>query len=75
MSLISLLGAMITVYVNLNLKIATLDGKINENTIRIEMLEKTRVDDAKSIETVRTENRQEHMILSEKLDDILEKLN
>lgn len=74
MSLLTLFGGMVTVYVNLNLKIATLDGKLNENTIKIEQLEQGRQANVKSIETIRTENRADHIILSEKLDEVLREL-
>lgn len=74
MSLLVLFGSMVTVYVNLNLKISELDSKLNENTVRIEQLEVGRQNNAKSIETVRIENREDHYILSSKLDEILKEI-
>jgi len=71
LSLFLLVGGMITAYVNLNVKIANIEGRIQANEVRTEQLERGRIQNAINIETIRTENREDHSILSEKLDDVL----
>jgi len=71
LSLFLLVGGMVTAYVNLNVKIANIEGRIQANEVRTEQLEIGRIQNAKNIETIRTENREDHTILSEKLDDVL----
>jgi len=71
LSLFLLVGGMITAYVNLNVKIANIEGRMQANEVRTEQLERGRVQNAINIETIRTENREDHSILSEKLDDVL----
>ncbi len=71
LSLFLLVGGMITAYVNLNVKIASIEGIIQSNEVRTEQLERGRIQNAINIETIRTENREDHNIISEKIDEIL----
>ena len=61
LSTIALLGAMITAYVSINVRIAAVE-------VRAEQLEKGRIQNAENIETIRRENRQDHQLILDKLD-------
>lgn len=74
LSLIILSGGIITAYVDLNIKIADVSGKYQSSEIRFDQLEKGRVQNAINIETIRTENREDHKMLNDKIDKILEVL-
>jgi hypothetical protein len=70
-SLAFMFGGMITAYVNLNIKITSIEGRISANEVRTEQLEKGRIQNAENIETIRTENRYDHQLIMEKLDDVI----
>ena len=63
-SIIGLVGAMMLVWSDLNVKIAN-------NEVKIEQLEKGRVQNAINIETTRIENRDDHKEMIRKLDLLL----
>jgi len=71
MSLLVMLGGMVTAYVNLNLKIAAIETRVAQTEVVVKVLEEGRKVNAINIETVRTENRFDHQMLNEKLDDVL----
>jgi proteasome assembly chaperone (PAC2) family protein len=68
LALIGLLGAMLTTYIDLNIKVATIDERNKFMEQRMNKLET-------SSEVVRQENRQDHMKMEAKMDYIIEKLN
>lgn len=63
LSLLSVIGAIILAWVSINVRIAQAE-------VRIEELEKGRVQNATSIETMRKENREDHQAIIIKLDQI-----
>ena len=63
-SLLALIGGIITVWVSLNVRMAQAE-------IRIESLEYNFQQTIKSVEMIRTENREDHRVLMDKLDDIM----
>lgn len=63
-SLLTLVGAILTVWISLNVRMAQAE-------IRIENLEYNFQQTLKSVETIRLENREDHRILMNKLDDIM----
>jgi len=68
LSVIGLFGGMITVWVSVNVRIAATE-------IRIEQLEKGRIQNAVNIETFRKENREDFTRVLDKLDAIMLKVN
>lgn len=67
LALLGMLGAIIGVWVSLNVRIA-------QSEIRIEQLEKGRLENVKSIERLHQESRDDYKTLNEKLDKILYEL-
>ena len=63
---LSFIGGLITVYVSINVRIASLE-------VQVEALEKGRIINASNIETIRIENRQDHKEIMIKLDKLIEK--
>ena len=72
MSLLIFFGGLITAYTDLNVKIASLQAKTDA---KLEHLEMGRLTNVTNIETMRTENRQDHKSLNDKLDILLIKMN
>lgn len=68
LALIGLVGAILTAYIDLNIKVATIDEKGKYTEQRIDKLES-------ASEVVRQENRQDHMRIENKMDQLLDKLN
>lgn len=68
LALIGLLGAMFTTYIDLNIKVATIDERNKFMEQRINKIEI-------STEVVRQENRQDHLKMESKMDLLLDKLN
>jgi hypothetical protein len=68
LALIGLLGAMLTTYIDLNIKVATIDERNKFMEQRMNKLET-------SSEVVRQENRQDHMKMEAKMDMLIDKLN
>lgn len=66
LSVLAIIGGLITVWVSLNVKIAQAE-------LRIEQLEKSRIESASRNETSRKENREEHQRIMEKLDRLIER--
>lgn len=63
-SLLTLVGAILTVWISLNVRMAQAE-------IRIESLEYNFQQTLQSVETIRLENREDHRIMMNKLDDIM----
>lgn len=63
-SLLTLVGAILTVWISLNVRMAQAE-------IRIESLEYNFQQMIKSVEMNRTENRDDHRVLMDKLDEIM----
>ena len=63
-SLLTLVGAILTVWISLNVRMAQAE-------IRIESLEYNFQQTIKSVEMIRTENREDHRVLMDKLDEIM----
>lgn len=63
-SLLTLVGAILTVWISLNVRMAQAE-------IRIESLEYNFQQMIKSVEMNRTENREDHRVLMDKLDEIM----
>jgi hypothetical protein len=64
LAVMGIAGALITVWVSLNVRIAQAE-------IRIEQLEKARQENIKSIERLHQESRDDYKALNDKLDKIL----
>lgn len=64
---LAFIGGLITAYVSLNVRIASLE-------IQVQALEKGRITNATNIETIRTENRQDHKEIMQKLDKLIEEI-
>lgn len=64
LTVMGIAGALITVWVSLNVRIA-------QTEIRIEQLEKGRLENIKNIERLHQESRDDYRILNDKLDKIL----
>lgn len=64
LSLLTVIGGIIVAWVSLNVRIAQAE-------IRIKSLESNFEQTLKSVETIRLENREDHRILMNKLDDIM----
>jgi len=63
-SLLTVIGGIIVAWISLNVRIAQAE-------VRIQVLERQFEATAKSIEQIRIENREDHRILMNKLDDIM----
>lgn len=68
LSLCAIIGSIFMVWLSLNVRMAQAE-------IRIQQLEEGRVQNAKNIETIRTENREDHQNILRKLDDLIDKTN
>lgn len=68
MSILTLIGGLIIAWVNLNVRIEQHDGRISK-------LEEGKVTNAQNIEKVRTENREDHQMINNKLDEIIKEIN
>ncbi len=68
LALIGLIGGILTTYIDLNIKVATLDERNKFTEQRINKIES-------STEVVRQENRQDHMKMEAKMDMLIDKLN
>ena len=64
LSLIGIIGSIFMVWLSLNVRLAQAE-------IRIEQLEKGRMENAQNIETIRKENREDHQKMMEKLDELI----
>jgi hypothetical protein len=64
LSLIGVCAMVMAAWISLNVKIA-------ENTVRIEVLERGRVENANNIEKSRVENKTDHQYIIEKLDELI----
>lgn len=64
LSLLAVIGGILTVWVSLNVRMAQAE-------IRIESLEYNFQQTIKSVEMIRTENREDHRVLMDKLDEIM----
>lgn len=64
LALIGLVGSLITVYTSLNVRVSNLELNSQLNSKRIDAVEI-------KMETIRTENRQDHTELSNKIDELL----
>jgi proteasome assembly chaperone (PAC2) family protein len=67
LALIGLIGGILTTYIDLNIKVATIDERNKFMEQRIDKIES-------STEVVRQENRQDHMKMEAKMDYIIDKL-
>jgi hypothetical protein len=68
LALIGLVGGILTTYIDLNIKVATIDERNKFMEQRMNKLEN-------STEVVRQENRQDHMKMEAKMDMLIDKLN
>ena len=68
---ILLIISIFTFYLNLNARISAQDVAIQKNSIDIETLKFSTSEMSHNSETLRKENREEHMNLSSKLDQII----
>ena len=66
-SSLALIGGLITAYVSLNIRITSLE-------VQVQALEKGRITNANNIEVIRTENRQDHKEIMQKLDKLIEEI-
>jgi len=64
LSLLTVIGGIIVAWVSLNVRIAQAE-------IRIKSLESNFEQTLKSIETIRLENREDHRVLLEKIDELI----
>lgn len=64
LSVIALVGGMFAAWININMRITA-------SEVKIEQLEKGRVQNAINIETIRIENRDDHKEMIKKLDELL----
>ena len=67
LSVITVLGGIIAAYVTINIRITAAE-------VRIQELEKGRETNARNIEQIRIENREDHLLIMDKLDRLSEKL-
>jgi hypothetical protein len=67
LSVITVLGGIIAAYVTINIRITAAE-------VRIQELEKGRETNARNIEQIRIENREDHLLILDKLDRLSEKL-
>lgn len=65
LSIITVLGSLVVAYVSINVRITQTEVKITE-------LERGRDINAKNIEQIRIENREDHQAISLKLDRLIE---
>ena len=71
LSVLGLLGSIIAVVIRFNIQLTEINGRINASEIKIEQLERGRIDNKTAIESLRIDNRSDHIILSEKVDQVL----
>ena len=64
LSLLTVIGGIIVAWVSLNVRIAQAE-------IRIKSLESNFEQTLKSVETIRLENREDHQVLLEKIDELI----
>lgn len=64
LSVITVLGGILISWISINVRIAQAE-------LRIDVLEKGRETNAQNIEKIRTENREDHQLIMEKLDDLV----
>lgn len=64
LSLITVAGMVVVAWISLNIK-------ITENSIRIEALEKGRVENATRIKELGSENKADHQLILDKLDNLI----
>lgn len=64
LSLLTVIGGIIVAWVSLNVRIAQAE-------IRIKSLESNFEQTLKSVETIRLENREDHRVLLEKIDELI----
>ena len=64
LSLLTVIGGIIVAWVSLNVRIAQAE-------IRIKSLESNFEQTLKSVETIRLENREDHRVLMEKIDELI----
>lgn len=64
LSVIGIVSLMLTAWININVRISTAE-------VRVDQLEKGRVQNAISIETMRIENKKDFKDLSDKLDKLI----
>jgi proteasome assembly chaperone (PAC2) family protein len=67
LALLGLVGGIITTYIDLNIKVATIDERNKFMEQRMDKIEN-------STEMVRQENRQDHMKMEAKMDYLIEKI-
>jgi uncharacterized protein YgfB (UPF0149 family) len=68
LSLITVFGAIVAVWINMNIR-------VTQTEIRIENLEKGRIENSNNILRLYQDNREDHKQLGEKLDKIIEYIN
>lgn len=68
LSVLTLFGGIITVWVSLNVRIAQAE-------IKIQQLEQGRIENANNILRIHNENREDHREMIKKLDDVIIRLN
>lgn len=66
-AVLGIMGGILTAYIDLNIKVATLDEKSKFTEQRVNKIES-------STEVVRQENRQDHQRIEAKMDKIIENL-
>jgi hypothetical protein len=64
LALLTILGGIVGTYVNVNVRVKAIE-------VEIENVKCQRAEDIKSIELNRKENREEHTMIIEKLDDMI----
>lgn len=67
LALLGLVGGILTTYIDLNIKVATIDERNKFMEQRMDKIEN-------STEMVRQENRQDHMKMEAKMDYLIEKI-
>ena len=67
LSVLTILGGLFTVWLSLNIRVAQAE-------VRIENLEKNRIETIQNLKDLKVENKEDHDKLERKLDRILEKV-
>ena len=67
LSILALLGGIVTTYVSLNARITALE-------IRVKQFEDLRAEKERKDEQIRAENREVHRLIMEKIDKLIEKI-
>ncbi len=67
-ALLTLFGSIIGIYVTLNVRITAIE-------IRVKQMETLRDEKERKDEQIRIENRQEHQMIIEKIDKLLERIS